>query len=200
MSTSFAPLAFPVLKNSEFTEVAERARVQGHTVGYTAGRREALESLAAEKAKLRAEHEAALATEVDDFRIAFGALRVASAQLTEKSSAVIEISDSALLRAAVDIATVIVGHEILDREGSALAAVRRALAAAGDAPVRGIRMNPRDVEIVAEAAGGNTEVRLVADDTIERGDSIAELVDGIVDARIGTALARVRAALEEDEA
>jgi flagellar assembly protein FliH len=40
-------------------------------------------------------------------------------------------------------------------------------------------------------------VELVADPQLARGDAVAELADGYLDARLSTALARVRRVLEE---
>lgn len=191
---------FPVLQNDDLTEQFERARVQGHAAGYAAGRREATATLEADRRAQRAEHDAALAEESEDFRVAFAALRAASEQLTRATLAKIEITDGVLLRAAVDIAGAILGRELDDREGSAVAAVRRALGAAGEAPVRAIRLHPEDLALVARSAGAASDVQLVPDATLRRGDAVADLVDGIVDARIATALDRIRAAMTEMDA
>lgn len=190
----FAPLAFPVLRNTDFTEVAERARVQGHAAGYAAGRREATATLDAELAALRVEQDEALAADRAHLAAAAALLRHASAAWAEHAETAAVAAEEKLLAAAVEIASAILGRELLDREGSAIAAARRALTAAGDAPVQTLRMHPADVDLVL-AAGGAGGVRLVPDLTLGRGDAMADLPDGVVDARMPTATERVRRAL-----
>ena len=200
MSTeAFATLAFPVLRDTDFTEVAERARVQGHAAGYAAGRREATATLGAELAALQAEQAGALAAARADIAAAAELLRSASAAWTAAAQAAGNAADEALLAAAVEIATLIVGEELEDHERSAVRAARRALAAASDVPVQALRLHPADLAIVA-AAGGTGDVRLVPDASLTRGDAIGELPDGVVDARIGAAVDRVRLALLEADA
>jgi flagellar assembly protein FliH len=195
----FAPLAFPVLRDTDFTEVAERARVQGHSAGYAAGRREATATLDAELAALHAAQAQELAIARAEVAAAAALLRQASAAWSEHVATAAAVADDALLAAAVEVAAAIVGHELQDREGAAIAAVRRALAAAGDAPVQTLRMHPADVELV-ELVGGAGGVQLVADPALARGDAMVDLPDGLVDARIGTAVDRVRRALLEGDA
>jgi flagellar assembly protein FliH len=191
MSTDFAPLVFPSLVTDATSETVERARVQGHAAGYAAGRREAAEILAADRA---AQEEAAaqlLDVEVRRLRAAAAALTAAAGGLHARTRVALASGDEELLGAAVALATALVGHELADGEGSALAAVRRALAAADPAPVVAIRLAPEDLEVVAGAT--DVTVPLEADPGLERGDAVAVLAEGLVDARITTALERVRA-------
>ena len=111
--------------------------------------------------------------------------------LHARTSVALAASDEELLATAVALATALVGHELADAEGSALAAVRRALAAADPAPVVAVRLAPEDLEVVAAAT--DVTVPLEADATLTRGDAVAVLAEGLVDARITTALERVRA-------
>ena len=195
MSTDFAPFAYPVLRDEELGEIADRARVQGHAAGYAAGRREATAHMAAEAAALRAAHDRALADELGAVRRAIAALQTASAQLAAHSQTAIEVADAAVLDAAVELAEMIVGRELLDHAGSALDAVRRALAGAQDRPVRTLRMHPEDLALVMGQLAADSDIQLVADPFLDRGDAVADLTDGIVDARIGTAIDRARAVL-----
>ncbi|THG29673.1 FliH/SctL family protein [Naasia lichenicola] len=195
MSTDFAPFAYPVLHDVELGEIAERARVQGHAAGYAAGRREATARIAAESAALHGEHDRILAAEIASVRGAIAALQHAGEQLAAHSATAIEVADTAVLAAAVELAEMIIGRELLDHEGSALDAVRRALAGAHDRPVRAVRMHPQDLELVADQVAADSDIRLVADPFLDRGDAIADVIDGIVDARISTAIDRARAVL-----
>jgi flagellar assembly protein FliH len=198
LAPAFAPLAFPVLRDTDFTEVAERARVQGHSAGYAAGRREATATLDAELAALHAEQAEVLAAARTEVAAAAALLRSASAAWRDAVQSAGEVADQAVLAAAVELATVIVGAELADHERSALAAARRALAAASGAPVQALHLHPADLAIVAES-GDVADVRLVPDSTLQRGDALADLPDGAVDARIGTAVDRVRCALLEGD-
>jgi flagellar assembly protein FliH len=55
-------------------------------------------------------------------------------------------------------------------------------------------MHPDDLALVADVAAPDS-VELVADPTLARGDAIAELRSGLIDARLTAAVERARAAL-----
>jgi flagellar assembly protein FliH len=197
MSTSFAPIAFPLIGSAgtdDLADFTEQARTQGHAAGYAAGRRAATETLAADRAAQRDEHDRALAAEIAEVRGALNAVVAAASQLAASTHQALAVADEAVLRTAVEIASMIVGRELLDVQHSAIDAVRRALAGAAELPLRDIRLHPADALIVAEA-GASDGIQIVADPTLQRGDAIADLLDGLVDARVSTALERVRRAL-----
>ena len=199
-SSSFAPLVFPEVATEVTGEIAERARVHGHAAGYAAGRREAAVTLEQDRSALRAQADRLLAGEIVRLRSAAAALEAAAASLRALAGSSNAVVDEAVLAAAVDIAELVLGRELADRPGSAVAAVRRALAAAGDAPVRVLRLHPQDLALVEEVAAEHPSVRLVADAGLDRGDAVADLADGSVDARIGAALDRVRLAFSGEPA
>jgi len=202
MSTSaaFAPLVFPELETPVTGEIAERARVQGHAAGYAAGRREAAARLEEELAAQRAQADHLLAVEIVRLRSAAAALEAAAARIAGERAAARALTDEAMLAAAVDIAELVLGRELTDRPTSAVAAVRRALAEAGDAPVLAVRMHPEDLPLVAAVREEFPGLRFGSDPSLDRGDAIADLADGRVDARIGGALERVRAAIAGEDA
>ena len=74
VAVRMTPLAFPELVKDETPEVRERARVQGHAAGYAAGRKAATESLANDRAALRAEADRALGVQIDGLRSAMDAV------------------------------------------------------------------------------------------------------------------------------
>jgi flagellar assembly protein FliH len=199
-SSAFAPLVFPEVATEVTGEIAERARVQGHAAGYAAGRREAGAVLEQDRAALRAEADRVLAGEIARVRSAAAALDAAAASLLAAGAKSNAVVDEAVLAAAVDIAELVLGRELTDRPGSALAAVRRVLAAAGEAPVRVLRLHPDDLALVEGVAAEHPSLRFIADPALERGDAIADLADGSVDARIGAALDRVRLAFAGEPA
>ncbi|MGN6742585.1 MAG: FliH/SctL family protein [Amnibacterium sp.] len=199
-SASFAPLVFPELATPATGEIAERARVQGHAAGYAAGRREAAAVLERERAAQRTEADHLLAGEIVRLRSAAAALEAAAARLAAQQAAVAAVADEAVLAAAVDIAELVLGRELQDRPSSAVAAVRRALAAAEETRVLAVRMHPDDLPLVAGIADEHPALRFAADPMLDRGDAVADLADGRVDARIGSALNRVRAAVTGEDA
>jgi flagellar assembly protein FliH len=196
VAVRMTPLAFPELVKDERPEVMERARVQGHSAGYAAGRKAATETLAADRAALRAEAERTLSAEIEGLRSALDAVRRAAGELNAQTSQALEGTEEAVLSAALEIAGMILGRAIAeDHEGAAVAALRRAIEAAGPAPVRVVRMHPDDVELVGMVAAEEPGLRLVADGRLDRGDAMVDLPDGVIDACISSAVDRVRRAL-----
>ena len=196
VSVRMTPLAFPELVRDDSNETLERARVQGHAAGYAAGRRAATETLAADRAALRVEHERALGEEITDLRDALDAVRQMAGALNAQTVEAFEATEESVLAAAVEIAAAILGRTIADDpDGSALAAVARALEAAGPVPVRVVRLHPADLAVVEAVTEPEAGLRLVADPRLQRGDAMVDLPDGVIDACVGSAVDRVRRAL-----
>lgn len=196
VAVRMTPLAFPELVKDETPEVLERARVQGHSAGYAAGRKAATETLSADRAALRDEANRALGVQVEGLRTALDAVREAAGLLNAQTAVALEGTEQSVLSAAIEIASMILGRAIAeDREGAAVAALTRALEAAGPAPVRTVRMHPDDVELVSMVARTESDLRVVADPRLQRGDAMVDLPEGVVDACIASAVERVRRAL-----
>lgn len=196
VAVRMTPLAYPELVKDETPEVRERARVQGHAAGYAAGRKAATETLATDRAQLRAEADRALGVQVDGLRSALEAVNRAAGELNAQTAMSLEGTEEAVLSAAIEIAGMILGRAISeDREGAAVAALRRALEAAGPMPIRVVRLNPDDIELVGMVAQDEPGLQLVADRGVARGDAMVDLPDGVVDASIASAVERVRRAL-----
>lgn len=196
VAVRMTPLAYPELVKDETPEVRERARVQGHAAGYAAGRKAATETLANDRAQLRAEADRALGVQIDGLRSAVDAVRQAAGELNTQTAMSLEGTEEAVLSAAIEIAGMILGRAITeDREGAAVAALRRALEAAGPMPIRIVRLHPDDLELVSMVAQDEPGLQLVADRGIARGDAMVDLPDGVVDASIASAVERVRRAL-----
>ncbi len=85
----------------------------------------------------------------------------------------------------------ILGRELELASSPGTDAVRRALALVPEDPVVTLRMHPDDIcaETLELCPAGT---RVVADASLSRGDAIAELDSGVIDARVSTATARVR--------
>ncbi|MGV2901209.1 FliH/SctL family protein, partial [Microbacterium sp. AGC62] len=102
-----------------------------------------------------------------------------------------------VLRGAIELAELILAAELSDAGSSAAAAARRALTVADPADIREVRLHPDDLQTLQTTESDLTAFALVADDTLERGDAVATLTHGHIDARIGSALERARRALAE---
>ena len=106
-------------------------------------------------------------------------------------------ASAALHAAALELAAAVLGSELADGERSARAALARVLQHPELPGIQVVRLHPRDLDAL-RAVGGVPEVvgvELVADASLAPGDAIGEHPDGYLDARIGTALDRARAAL-----
>ena len=166
---------------------AEQRR--GYDSGYEAGR---AEGLAAGRAAAAAEAAAAL-THLE----ALGRSLAAAAEEVRRHRA-LELAglEDALARTAVDLASAIIGRELQVAESPGADALARALALvpAGSGAVA--RLHPGDVDTVGQLPGG---VTVIADPAIEPGGCILEVGDSRIDAQLGPALDRVRAALLGDQ-
>jgi flagellar assembly protein FliH len=190
LSEPFVAVAFPAVTAQGWSAASEAA---GRAAGYVAGRRAA----EAEIAELRAAAEAELAeqrrTAAARLESAMSLLGAAADGFVSHALPRLGAIDDALLAAAVEIAEAILQHELRDETAAAVGAARRALDLGDPADLRRIRMHPADLEIVRGI--GELPVEGVPDPDLARGDAIAELAHGSVDARLGSAVARVRAAL-----
>lgn len=183
---AFASMMFPQLRAAQ---PDPHAQASGHAAGYAAGRREAELEAAAAAELAQAEADAARRLADEQLRSAVAALAAAADGFRARTMPLFDTLDAALLAAAVEIAEAMLQRELEDREGSALDAVRRALAGVGEEPVRRIRMNPADV---ARAGAVTSALEVIADSDIAPGDAVAELEHGMLDARLTNAVARVR--------
>lgn len=192
--TDFAPLLFADLAAPAAGRADDPAVVRGHAAGYAAGLRAAEQELDALRAELR--RESALAAEESGRRLesALSALAAAAGRLDAQTAPVLAEADRALVTSAVELAAA-----ILDREPapSSVAVLERALRIAGELEPRRIRLAPSD--LAALAAHDRRGLDLVADTAVPAGSAIVDLPQGEIDARIGAALDRARAALAEGE-
>ena len=195
MSTEslFAPLAYPVLRDEALQQTEERARVRGHAAGHAAGLRAAELEAAQLRTAMQAEFDRRLAERMAEVSAAAAALTRAAAALNARTAPVLAEADSTLAAAAVTLTETLIGHAQGDHDAFARAALDRALAAAGTDVVQRVRMHPEDLALVGTTAAQGVE--LVPDAALGRGDAVAELQDGLIDARLSSALDRVRTAL-----
>lgn len=201
MSTEsrFAGLTFPDLRTAGQDRSDEQARARGHAAGYTAGLRAAEAEVNARIVRLEREHAAMLREGQERLDRAVGLLGAAARALNERTLPLLSESEGALTRAALELTEAIIGYELGDGEKSARSALDRALRLADPALVRSVRMHPDDMAILDDGVRMGAGVDFIADESLARGDAITHFPDGYLDARIGTALARAKSALLEEE-
>lgn len=190
--TDFAPLRFADLSAPAAGRGDDPSVVRGHAAGYAAGLRVAEAELSARRAELEAEAESRAEESRRRVESALAALDAAAARLDARRAPVLADADRALTAAAVELAAAILAREPVATSAEAL---DRALALAGDATPRRIRLNPADLVALGGAPAG---IELVADASIAPGDAVLDLADGELDARLSASLDRARAALVEE--
>ncbi|WP_422934681.1 FliH/SctL family protein [Sinomonas sp. P47F7] len=187
---SARPVVYPTLNPSGEAEGFTR----GHAAGYAAGLRRADAELAARRAELDAEHAEAVEHGRTQLRAAVALLEGAAFALAERTAPVLEEADAQLAAAAIALAEAVIGHELSDAPTGARAALARALSGRDADAVVAVRLNPADLALL-EPGAGPSRVALVPDPAVGRGDAVSVYPDGELDARIGSALVRARAAL-----
>lgn len=199
-------IAFPVIGAAAGRERASGADVRGHAAGYTAGLRAAQAETDALRARLQAEHAALTASLRADTVRRIAVLDAATNAMLSTVAPVLSDAEASVASAATDLAEAIVGYEIRasrqtvgpddDREAritsGAETTVRRALASIDRSVPVAVRLSPADAARVADV---DLPVPVVADPALRDGDAVVDLPDGILDARIATALDRARTAL-----
>jgi flagellar assembly protein FliH len=199
-------IAFPVIGDAAGRERASGADVRGHAAGYTAGLRAAQAETDALRARLQAEHTALTASLRADTVRRIAVLDAATNAMLSTVAPVLSDAEASVASAATDLAEAIVGYEIrasrpavgpdADREAritsGAETTVRRALASIDRSVPVAVRLSPADAARVADV---DLPVPVVADPALRDGDAVVDLPDGILDARIATALDRARTAL-----
>lgn len=210
-------VAFPVLADPAGRERASSADVRGHAAGYSAGLRAAQAETDALRARLEAEHAARITALQADTARRIAVLDAATNAMLSTVAPVLADAEASVASAAVDLAEAIVGNVVRasrpahdatvtdgpDGPGSreariasgAEATVRRALASVDRTVPVSVRLSPADA---ARVAGLDLPVPVVADGTLRDGDAVVDLPDGMLDARIATALDRARTALGVD--
>lgn len=192
---SFRALSFPSLGRTDTERIETEARTRGHAAGYAAGLRVAEKAMLEQELARDAEHaeqlRAGQAAVEQAIELLTTAVRSADARLLP----ILQESQDTLAAAAIDLAEAVIGHELSDGPGSARAALFRALDAVAPAEPSSVRLNPGDLALIDPEVRARSGVALVADASLQPGDAIADMPNGYLDARIGTALSRAKATL-----
>lgn len=195
MSTdALTPVTFPYLGRGSGQAAHDTAVAQGHSAGYADGLALARAELAEHRARLEAEAASARLQAEALLAQRLRVLDAAARALEARTAPVLDQARERILDAAFGITEALLGRALADGPTSARNAVARALEGADGEDVRAVRLHPADLALLApgDAPQG---VTLVPDASLGRGDAVAECTNGSIDARLGTALARVRTAL-----
>ncbi|MBT2501015.1 hypothetical protein [Curtobacterium sp. ISL-83] len=197
------PTISPAPRADDTTVRADvRAEIRGHAAGYTAGLRAAQAETEALRSRLEAEHTARLASMHADTARRIAVLDAATNALLSRTTPVLADAEASVTAAAVELAEAVVGYAIRASrpvdglEGGVApgveATVERALASIDRSVAIAVRLSVGDA---ARVAGLDLPVPVVADPSLTDGDAVVDLPDGLLDARISTALDRARTAL-----
>ena len=177
----------------------EASEASGHNRGYAVGYGEGIRRAEVELSTRRAELEAEFATVTSHANArsqrSAAAVQIALNALDARLTPVLDSVQATLASASLALAEAILGAELSTGETGARAAAYRALHHADGAYVTTVRMNRDDLSVIGDLVAGNPRIAFVADQDLARGDAIAELGHGWLDARITAAVDRARAEL-----
>ena len=193
----FSTLSYPALRNAASDSRDDQARVSGHAAGFAAGLREAEAQVAARIAALEAETAASISHGRARVDLAVALLNSAADALDTRTVPLLESAHATLAESAMLVAEAVVGSELSDAGVAARSALHRALDSVDVGVVHEVRMNPADLATLGPDVLAAAGVTFTPDATLARGDAMTHFPDGYLDARIGSALARVKAAIEE---
>lgn len=198
MSTdAFAPAVYPRLRGADAEGERRLGRQRGYADGHAEGFRAAMAEAAATAAHVERERVDAQTVARLEVASAVSALDAAAEALRARAEELTRLDEQRISARAIELAETILGEALADRELSATTALRRALAAGGADPVAEVRMSTDDVRTLQRNDAVPAHVRVVADESLSAGESLAMLRQGFVDARIGQALDRARRVLDE---
>lgn len=193
----FSTLSYPALRNAASDSRDDQARVAGHAAGYAAGLREAEARVADRIAALEADTAASISHGRARVDLAVALLNSAVAALDSRTVPVLETAHATLAESAMLIAEAVVASELSDAGVAARSALHRALDSVDVGVVHTVRMNPSDLATLGPEILDAAGVSFTPDASLRRGDAETQFPDGYLDARIGSALARVKTAIEE---
>jgi len=196
MSTdTFAPASFPRLQPPAAEAEREHARMRGYADGHAEGYRIAAAAAAEAQERAEAERAARDAEHARDIDLALQALEEAALALSRRAADLAAATQHQVFARAVELAELILSGELATTEGSATAALRRATLTTDEGEIREVRVHPEDLRTLERLGHCPEGVDLAADASLARGDAIVMLDDGLVDARIRSALDRARDAV-----
>lgn len=191
----FVPAAVPTVRTPAHQKAEEDARARGYASGYADGARRAEAELAARRAELEAEFAASTRHQQARVDAQVQALAAVAAAADARLLPVVAEAQDSLAAAALDLAEAVIGTELSDDDTSARSVLARVTAVVHADAVTTVRVNPAELPLIAEVASDLLGFTFVADPSLGRGDAVAALPNGYLDARVRAALDRARTAL-----
>ncbi|WP_193746437.1 FliH/SctL family protein [Demequina aestuarii] len=184
--------------------MSDAARTAGYAAGWAAGARAAATLAEAQRVREQEEHERREAMRDEQVRSAANALHAAVAQWQALAAPVLAEAEATLHGAAIDLAEAVVAREVRPGPDGVESLLARALALPSGAHATALRLSAHDMPYVESARERGTisvpdGMTISVDAGLGPGESITEHPAGMLDARIGQALARARAALQDEE-
>jgi flagellar assembly protein FliH len=194
----FTAAVFPRIagRSAELEREAESARVRGYAAGHAEGMRAAAEAAALVQEEIARTRETERIAAERRVAHALVAIEAAAVSLADRERELTATAQGTLERLAIELAEAVVGRELASGEASARAALHRALSRVDPPDVRELRVNPADLDTLRTLGAHPDDIALVPDPALSPGEALAVMSEGSIDARIGAAFDRARAALE----
>lgn len=196
---AFVRREIPRLAGASDTRERERARRQGHALGYAEGMRVAAEQAERDAERAEAERRDARAADALAADRARLAVEIAAVSLKDRVDAMTEVAEEKIWALAIELAEAILERELSDPVRAAQTALARAEAAVGGAAEAVVILSDVDVATLdtlgARPASEGTGLRLETSAGLSSGDAVVHVGDGQVDLQVRAALRRARLAL-----
>jgi flagellar assembly protein FliH len=184
------------------TRLHAEAQAAGYAAGWAQGQREAFAAAEAEQARREAQAQAEAEAQAAAVMQALDALAAAAVSLEHRTVPVATELEDAVVRAAFALTETLLGRELAVAEEPGRDAIGRVLALAPAGRPVTVRLHPNDHATLSGGQSGvitldieGRTVTLVPDPALRSGDAVAECDASMIDARLDTALARVREVL-----
>ena len=189
----------PAFDAADVVHDVRRERAEAEALRRDVGYRDGWEQ---GRADARAEVEAAIAdhrTSAERLAALGRALEGAVDALERRDALVLEQVEDQIVAAAVELAEQLLGRELEVASQPVVDAMARGFALAPERGTATVRVHPDDEATAREASHADLlrwrgDVAIVADARVERGGCVLEVGDCRVDAQLGPALERLRAA------
>ncbi|MCV0011027.1 FliH/SctL family protein [Mobiluncus mulieris] len=167
---------------------------KGFSAGWAAGQKRATREAEAERAVISEDARLAEEARTEAYVDAMDEIQAMADAIESRDALVVDEMKSALMEAALTLAEALLGAELSDRETGAKSALKRALSMNDPKEIVKVNMNPQDVETL-NSLGVECPVKLVPDAELDPGDAVAYMPEGLLDARLSSAVERAREAL-----
>ena len=172
---------------------------KGFSSGWAAGQKRATREAEQERNILNEDARLAEEARTEAYVDAMDEIQAIADAVSSRDALVIEDMKAALMEAAVDLAEALIGAELSDAPTRAKAALKRALSMNDPKDIVKVNMNPQDVATLT-SLGVDCPVKLVPDSELDPGDAVAYMPEGLLDARLTSAVRRAREALVSAQA